>query len=249
MIAIVCVDGTSMSIQMDPVQYDQVMRESHTRRVYYQWPFGTTCGEYFRGPTLDGFTVRRIAEQAAASAIKRRRMPGVTALFMFGHSRGCAAIIEAAKILQEENVSVEFVGFFDGVDKSTAVDATVVPENVFCVRHARRDPEGRSRPFWGNCGTRMAAAFPMYHEEFFYCTHGAVGGTPYPAEYQNREGFIHERGEHLPTKITAEEDKGGSNQVWDYMQAGIAAARSLYGKPGNRAGNLVLPAGAGRWSY
>jgi LysM domain len=236
MIGLVCVDGTAMSLEMDPDEYDKVMRDSHTRKVYWQWP--NSHREYFRGPTVDGFKTRGIAEKAAESAKKLRGLPGITQLFMFGHSRGGAAIIHAARILQEQNIIIEFMGLFDAVQMTTTVDAAVVPANVLRVRHARRDPTTRSRPGWGNCGTRTAAANFTYDERFFFCTHGAVGGTPYPRKYEDHQGFILEAGEHLSTKVTAREDDWGSKSVWEYMKEEIKAAKWWYeipgdGKPGN----------------
>jgi hypothetical protein len=236
MIALVCVDGTAMSLEMDPDEYDKVMRGSHTRMVYLQWP--NSHQAYFRGPTVDGFKTREIAEKAAESARKLRGSPGVTRLFMFGHSRGGAAVIHAARLLQEQNILIEFMGLFDAVQMTTTVDAAVVPANVLMVRHARRNPSTRSRPGWGNCGTRTAAVLPNYAERFFFCTHGAVGGTPYPREYEDHRGFIHEAGEHLSTKVTARDDERGSKSVWEYMKEEIKIAKQWYespwdGKPGN----------------
>jgi nucleoid-associated protein YgaU len=222
--------------------------DGHTRKLCLQWP--NRHREYFRGPTVDGFKTRQIAEKAAESARKLRGLQGVTGLFMFGHSRGGAAIIHAAGILQEQNILIEFMGLFDAVQMTNTVDAAVVPANVLRVRHARRDPISRSRPGWGNCGTRTAAVIPIYDERFFVCTHGAVGGTPYPKEYEDHQGFIHEAGEHLSTKVTARDDERGSKRVWEYMKEEIERAKLWYesprdgksgnGKPGNgKPGNEV----------
>src|SRR5262249_27720857 len=192
MIALVCVDGTWMHPIKEPGRYDQVMGGSHTHRVFNLWPTDDKYKQYLRGPLLQGLDCREIAENAAQSARQKIALPGVTGLFMVGHSRGCACIIEAARILEPEGVTINFMGFFDAVDMSTSVDGSVVPANVGIVQHARRNPEGRSRPFWGNCGTRMAAPIPMYNQKFFFCTHGAVGGVPYDEKSVDVNGYIWE---------------------------------------------------------
>jgi len=230
MIALVCVDGTWMYPTMNPDEYDRVMGGGHVRRVYERWPTDSQYKEYIRGPVVQGTDCGDIAVRAAASARAKAALPGVTGIFMVGHSRGCACIIEAARMLEPEGIFINYMGFFDGVDMSTTVDGTVVPGNVGIVQHARRDPAGRSRPFWGNCGTIVASASTKYTQSFFYCTHGAVGGVPYPASSEVA-GYIWERGELLPTWISAAQDAVGAQAVWTYMWPVIWNYRQQFDQP------------------
>lgn len=220
MVALVCVDGTG---PLDPGEYDQVYSVSHTSDVFNLWPDKTRS--YFRGPGIAGFATRQIAIKAYQSAKEMMALDEVTGLVMVGHSRGCAAIIEAARLLEQDQIEVDFMAFFDAVDMSTAVNAAVVPANVARVRHARRDPGTRSRPWWGNCGTRVAG-LTFYSQEFFWGTHGAIGGVPHTEKDLTDQGYILEFGEHLPTKVTLEQDRAAAEDVWNYIWPAILDARS-----------------------
>lgn len=216
MIALVCVDGTGPQVRIDPVEYDKIYSTSNTSDIFKSWP--NDYKAYFRGPGILGFETRRIAADAYAKAKALRTSPGVDALFMVGHSRGCAALVEAARMLENDNITVEFMAFFDAVDMSTSVNATVVPANVKEVIHARRDPSGRSRSSWGNCGTRMANGMTFsYKEEFFYGTHGGIGGVPHTTADETPDGYIYEVGEPWQTYITAAQDQQAEQDAWNFI--------------------------------
>lgn len=102
-------------------------------------------------------------------------------IVIVGHSRGGLLAAVLARMLSPV-VKVYFLGLYDAVDRQPSLDAPVV-ENVKIVFHARRNPEVGSRRIFGNTSTTYRSE---YHEEqFFYTSHGGVGGSFTPGEYDN----------------------------------------------------------------
>lgn len=140
---------------------------------------------------------------------------------------------------------------FDAVDRSTIGDTDIIPDNVNFAFHARRNELAGSREMFGNCG-KIAAPGVKYEEEFFYCTHGGVGGTPW--DEAKPSGYIHEMTtgqkagmrtvgaasgilalkaannfirENDPTNVTLEQDKAGSRASWEWMRTKMQSVRHL----------------------
>ncbi len=146
-------------------------------------------------------------------------LAGQRRLFLAGHSRGAAIIIHVARYLQSRHIDVEAMFLFDAVARNHTLDAAVVPNNVRHCYHAMRDPDGHSRGSFGNCGTEAAAGVD-FQSEFFFTTHGGMGGTP----WGRREGsmttsgtFISEGDPMGATVITPEAEARGMRAVEDWM--------------------------------
>lgn len=100
-------------------------------------------------------------------------------IVIVGHSRGGLIATLLARMLSPV-VRVYFLGLYDAVDRQPCLDGNVV-ENVKYVFHARRHADVGSRWYFGNTSTTYHSE---YHEEqFFYTSHGGVGGSIIPGQY------------------------------------------------------------------
>jgi hypothetical protein len=155
-------------------------------------------GQYQRGPTTEGSSTEPKGASAAkfvADSLKsnqfKGKQPGV---FLTGFSRGGASAIHACKVLAENKISVDALFLFDAVDRAVGIDADEIPTNVRIVHHATRGPNTDSRGVFGNCGLRYFPSHTTYNIKSFYCTHGAMGGTPWTQA--GWDGKIYE--DHVP---------------------------------------------------
>jgi pimeloyl-ACP methyl ester carboxylesterase len=160
---------------------------------------------YDRGPGADGLSTGARADEMAAKVVHAyqaatRLRPGAVAgppganrqprIFLAGYSRGGAAATNIAHTLNDQNIPVHCLLLFDAVDRSATIWRTIVPANVRHCYHAIRSPRSGSRTSFGNCSTTAQAGLRIVPMEFM-CTHGAMGGMPWPAA--ETDGFIHER--------------------------------------------------------
>jgi hypothetical protein len=98
-----------------------------------------------------------------------------------GHSRGGLVATVLARMLSPI-VKVYFLGLYDAVDRQPCLDGNMV-ENVKYVFHARRNKEVGSRWYFSNTSTLYRSD---YHEEkYFYSSHGGIGGSFVPGEYDS----------------------------------------------------------------
>jgi hypothetical protein len=145
-------------------------------------------------------------------------LAGRRRVFMAGHSRGAAIIIHVARLLQRRHIDVEAMFLFDAVARNHTLDAGEIPSNVRHCYHAIRHPDGRSRGSFGNCGT-FAAAGVDFRSEFFFTTHGGMGGTPWgrrAGSMTSTGTFISEGDPMGSTVITPEAEARGmlALEVW-----------------------------------
>jgi pimeloyl-ACP methyl ester carboxylesterase len=102
-------------------------------------------------------------------------------IVIVGHSRGGLVATVLARMLSPL-VKVYFLGLYDAVDRQPCLDGMVV-ENVKYVFHARRHASVGSRSYFSNTSTTYRSD---YHEEqFFYTSHGGIGGSFVPGERDN----------------------------------------------------------------
>ena len=139
-------------------------------------------GGYLRGPGMRGSETRALVNSGRAwvtTAIdEARRSKTPYRLFLSGYSRGGAAVTEIAFELKARGINVHAMLLFDAVDQSELTNVDVVPANVKYCYHAMRNPSAGSREFFGNCST-SAAGGVVFDKKPFWCTHGAMGGTPW----------------------------------------------------------------------
>ena len=102
-------------------------------------------------------------------------------IVIVGHSRGGLIATLLARMLSPI-VRVYFLGLYDAVDRQPCLDGNVV-ENVAYVFHARRHPDVGSRWYFGNTSTTNPSGH--YEEKFFYSSHGGIGGSIIPGQYDN----------------------------------------------------------------
>ena len=169
------VDGSS---SLDDDEYHQAFAYSFIRKIHDSW--GRGYRYYLRGPgtmgtsTLDRSRalVKHVLVIGMANLIGNKSYR----LFLFGHSRGGAIVIHAAKSLKNHGINVHGMFLFDAVDMSTLRDVDRIPTNVEYCWHAMREKATVSRPNWGNCGT-TASPPTIYEPKKFFCTHGGMGGV------------------------------------------------------------------------
>jgi pimeloyl-ACP methyl ester carboxylesterase len=172
---IVIIDGTGPS---DDKDYAKEMGNSFPSQIARQ-VVGST---YFRGPSLTGKEVSKIADRAVGAA------QGGGPVMLVGYSRGgCTAII-AAKRLKAQGKRVKAMFLFDAVDMQTSELglSQTIPDNVDFVAHART---ARSLGFWAR--NPVKSRFYFYNtgrwldgdgvlvEKKFVGSHGAAGGVPW----------------------------------------------------------------------
>jgi len=142
-------------------------------------------------------------------------------IFMVGHSRGGAIVINAARIMRGRGLPVEAMFLFDAVARNPGLDADEIPSNVRHCYHAMRDPDGCSRLSFGNCGTTAASGVDFQPNPMrrFFTTHGGMGGTPWGAQpdHLTATGFISEGDPLGHTYITPEDEARGTQAVEAWM--------------------------------
>jgi hypothetical protein len=175
---IVVVDGTGPA---GDDAYADEMRGSFCSQIAAQ-----PGGRYFRGPSLTGREVSRIADKAldAALALAGDGRP----IMLAGYSRGGCAVINTAVRLQARGQRVAAMFLFDAVDMQTSELGLTqtIPDNVAFVAHCRsardvgfwvRNPV-RSRFYFYNTGRWLAGSGTLV-EQAIVGSHGAVGGLPW----------------------------------------------------------------------
>lgn len=171
------IDGTGPS---NNDEYRTDFTNSFVRKIWSTWAAGNAG--YLRGPSLLGSETAGLAGEGTRWIVNRVRdlekTKQPTRLFLSGYSRGGAAIVEVANQLKSQGIKVHCMMLFDAVDRSNLGSTDVIPSNVTLAYHAMRDPKAASREIFGNCATRAAGGV-AYTSKTFFCTHGAMGGTPW----------------------------------------------------------------------
>jgi LysM repeat protein len=220
MIAFVGVDGTG---SYDPGQYHQDYGRSNIR-TFVNYTNNKGKAHYLAGPGLDGGSTWWIAT-AAASWARSFVNQGCDKLVLAGHSRGGAAVIEAAyQLLEEDGIKVDLMLLFDAVNMTGSVGLQrthKLPSNVLCCRHAYRDPGTKSRATWGNCGMTKGSGSQDAVYQKYWTTHGGLGGVPQ----------IPGPGESWGDRIVEDGTIGATNVTYQQCQDGYAQATSwLFGE-------------------
>lgn len=223
------IDGTGPFFD---TTYAQNFANSHVRRIC------ASGDEYSRGPIGPGGGLPEAIEAGMSVVLQKRRafesqneqtcmLPHLGDILLTGYSRGGLGVLEMARRLKGQNIPVKAIMLFDAVDRHAAYDAESVPNNVEHVLHVRRDPQARSRMSFGNCGTKFSPP-TKYSQKFFWCTHGAMGGTPWtlPQGVSSneviQEGTLEDaylRDWNARTNVTYAVDAARSVEIWNYCQS------------------------------
>lgn len=172
--------GIDGSGETDDKVYASDFANSFVKRLWRGGYF--IKGGYLRGPGMMGSETRALVNSGRAwvtdviDDLNRHKTP--YRLFLSGYSRGGAAVTEIAFELKGRGIKVHAMLLFDAVDQSVLTNVDVVPSNVRYCYHAMRNPSAGSREFFGNCAT-SAAGGVVFDKQTFWCTHGAMGGTPW----------------------------------------------------------------------
>jgi hypothetical protein len=236
---VVGIDGTGsdfMSGQRRDEEYDRAFANSFVRKLCEE---SKPNRKYLRGPLLLGGDLVDAVVKGRRYIIEKRQAGVNEPILLTGYSRGATGIVNVAMQLKDQRVPVSAMLLFDCVDMHLYLNANEIPNNVGPVLHVRRSPLSGSRPSWGNAATRHSRP-DLYREEFFVCTHGGMGGTPWTVpEGKSPNDFIVESGENtyrppapqplgqpldrdrragFGTSVTYKQDKEVSDKVWDYVQ-------------------------------
>lgn len=234
------IDGTGTA---NDAQYKEEFKDSFVRQL---WRAGGPWlkSYYVRGPKIDGrdtFTKLRVLQKSLEPHLKDIKQ-GKSRLILAGYSRGGAAV---TRLCSELPVDIYGLLLFDAVDMTTTLEADVVPENVKTCFHAIRNPASFSRHTWGNCALRAAdrKATVYIGPRQFLCTHGGMGGVPWPKpknvpdtaiideSYYDRNSTVARTTRFIPqvapiqgiyeagayTKTSYRQDQAGSAQVRIWM--------------------------------
>ena len=246
--------GADGSGDSDNATYKATFSDSFVRRFYSSSTFQRRG--YNRGPGMMGSETVAILNQGSAyvldqiASMDRNKTP--YRLFLAGYSRGGAIVTKLAFDLKAKGIKVQALLLFDAVDMSNLVDAhvDVVPSNVKYCFHAMRDPNAGSREVFGNCATGAAAGV-IFRKKTFHCTHGAMGGTPWPQgkkaggdkieEMSNTEkvggmagasmvpivGPLIGREIHKNdyTNVTYDQEKAAGPAIWKWMNENLSIAQ------------------------
>lgn len=224
---ILIAEGTRSPLTFTDEAHVKEMADGFCRRIFDKTAIRPR--EYFTGPTFDGlYSWRRSLEMSHAAIAYKLARPEKK-VFLVGYSRGGAACIQAATWLNDLGLQVDAMFLFDAVDRDVILDCSRIPGNVVKAYHAIRDPEGGSRPYFGNCqatSTRM-------EEKYFRGTHAALGGLPgtgdQPMKVAGKApeltlrnaravalvGFV-EQPRQVP-RITLAEDREAAASAWAWM--------------------------------
>ena len=177
--------------------YEAEFRNSFVQRLHRSW--GNEARYYRRGPSLDGVSTPALGIGAYRSMRERYRhkASGPKRIFLAGYSRGGAAVVYAASLLALEGIPVDGLFLFDAVDRQPFNSPLFIPPNVRVCFHARRDPKTGSRLLFGSYATRRTpGASTIYKQQYFFCTHGGMGGTPWGVA--DPDGYINESNDYRP---------------------------------------------------
>ncbi len=192
---LVAIDGTGST---NYFQYERATRQSFVRELaslMKSWPCFPVL--YQRGPSLLSigfgaldlnFTISQVRDlgRLAVRFILRHACPP-DPIVLAGYSRGAAACIQAARMLQREapSLRIDCLALFDAVDRDLLADVKVIPANVKAAYHALRHEGVLSRWYFGNCGLRHEIPDRLRCKRF-WATHSALGGMPWQGDHPCR---------------------------------------------------------------
>jgi hypothetical protein len=180
---LISIDGSGPD---DDAEYRRAFAHSFLSQIDAQ----TTQAHHlhYRGPNLSGghlLSLDEVARQVRSLYDSETAGDRAPQVFLAGYSRGAAAMVHVAYLLQPMGIDVDALFLFDAVDRSIDIgdslptgNVDVVPRNVYATYHARRHPAAHSRDSFSNTALRAEVA-DTYHQAFFLTTHGGMGGTPW----------------------------------------------------------------------
>ncbi len=164
---------------------------------------------YLRGPASDGVDMIALASKAYTFIHLHRHAHPHTRILLTGYSRGGAGVVDVARRLKKDGVTVDGMVLFDPVDRSGTSDAYDVTNNVLHMVKALRSTLTLSRISFNNCATSWHAP-TRCEAKYFWATHGGLGGCPWAVVPGER-----------PTQFIDEDDWGSeralSAVVYDVM--------------------------------
>jgi len=159
-----------------------------------------------RGPSVDGIMTDSIGQKIANYIKSETKCVVNPSVFLTGYSRGGAAVIHAAKLLESDGIKIEAMFLFDAVERTVGgANTAKISSNVKYCYHALRDPKANSRSYFSNTGKSLAkethgsctprgdtlvGGGTVYLEKKFFGTHGAIGGVPQTEN--DKDGYIDE---------------------------------------------------------
>ena len=158
------------------------------------------------GGQFFGTSTARVPVQVTAQMLSHQTLStNQVRIVIIGHSRGGLVANVLARMLSPV-VKVYFLGLYDAVDRQPNLDGGIV-ENVKYVYHARRNPEVGSRWYFNNTATVYHTEEPP-QEKFFYSSHGGIGGSLTPGEFDR--GFFSDQScvPQPPTRVVV--TRGGA---------------------------------------
>jgi hypothetical protein len=224
MIIFAGIDGTG---GFSNSQYRETFTDSHVHklsrgvglggeRAWIAEPF------YHRGPRIFGNDTLPQALKVYDYVVTQLTDNPAARVFLAGYSRGGAGVIAAAQWMKRTGFAVDALFLFDAVDRALPVNGYTISSNVKQAYHVRRDPAAKSRESFGNCGCRREDSSKTgYEQQFFFATHGALGGMPWGRESAPAgERFVKEANGAL-TAVTPGYDRSGSERAWAWMLARV----------------------------
>ena len=178
---IVGIDGTGEQVLPGfgrNAKYDASFEKSHVKTICND---AGTKAQYNRGPlVLGGGLHAAVITGRSFIESERSRKGSSEPILLTGFSRGGLGVLLIARDLERKGIPVEAMLLFDAIDMYMFDSVEKVPSNVRNVWHARSDPAAHSRQNWRkkDCGGDPGNAQVNYTENFYRCTHGAMGGTP-----------------------------------------------------------------------
>jgi hypothetical protein len=158
------VDGTGEFADSD---YQVAMAGSHCNMIYY---LNRSSATYWRGPDMLDLVKRTsgIAANVYQELMRNEFPPALlapgmrqspkTPIVLVGYSRGAAAVVMVAKMLEEQDIPVAAMFLFDAVDRTISLShVDKVPGNVQQCYHAVRNEgaevvmEHEERQLWTRC--------------------------------------------------------------------------------------------------
>jgi hypothetical protein len=219
---LVGIDGTGSAFlpgKGRDADYDVAFAHSFVRRLALS---GKKNHAYFRGPVALGGGLMAAIKGGYNYIVSKVDAGTEGPVLLTGYSRGAAGVVSLAGRLKKKGIDVDALLLFDCVDRHLFMDAEVIPTNVKNVMHVIRDPAAGSRGSFSNDGLRYHPSSTYYPGAYsFMCTHGGMGGCPWPANGASPGTFIDEGFPDGKTKVTYEQDARVSKQVWNFVQSFI----------------------------
>ncbi len=208
--------------------YDRDFAQSFVNRICT----GKQNARYFRGPVTLGGGLPEAINGGVTFIVERHRQLPSEPILLTGYSRGAAGVVVVADRLRERGIPVRALMMFDCVDRHLAFDADMVPTNVEHVKHVIRDPAGQSRSSFSNDGLRYRPPTAYEPLRRYLCTHGGMGGTPWPVPHgTSPNAYINEGWDEAllsPTRrepvwtyrtnVTYAQDRSVSAVIWNDVQ-------------------------------